>query len=260
MFLAEILELKKKSLERAKQTKGLADMESSARSIRKGAEKFRLQSALRQNRINIIAEIKRASPSKGDLNTRIDVRERVKSYKQGGAAAISVLTEEDRFSGSLADLRAVAEETSLPVLRKDFIFEKYQIFEAADAGADAVLLIAAMLNDSKLRHLYQEAVDLGMDVLLETHNRAELVRAANLGAKIIGINNRDLNTFDVSLDVSRNLVKHAPPETLMVCESGLSTREDILEMKKLGFDGFLIGESLMKSDDVTASLAGLVSL
>jgi indole-3-glycerol phosphate synthase len=201
-----------------------------------------------RNNLNIIAEIKRASPSKGVINDKIDVAEVARSYERGGACAISVLTEEDRFQGSLEDLKTARAAVSLPILRKDFIFDEFQIYEAASAGADVILLIAAMLDDGtlvRLRRLTED--DLKMDALVEVHTLEELERAKKIGARLIGVNNRDLHSFKVSLDVSRALVKHAPADALMIAESGLQTREDLLELKDLGFRGFLIGETLMRS-------------
>lgn len=258
MFLNEIIELKKKRLEIAGQNRDFEELKSSAFSVRENAEKHRLRSALQKDQINIIAEIKRASPSKGVINDKIDVAELSKIYEKNGACAISVLTEEDRFKGSLEDLKTVRKNVSLPVLRKDFIFDEFQIYEAAKSGADVILLIAAMLKDEVLQKLHALAeVELGLDALVEVHTLEELERVKNLGAKLIGINNRDLHSFKVSLDVSRELIKHAPPNALMITESGLSTKEEILELRKLGFSGFLIGETLMRSGDPAQELRNL---
>jgi indole-3-glycerol phosphate synthase len=208
----------------------------------------------------IIAEIKRASPSKGVINDRIDVAEVARDYAAGGAAAISVLTEEDFFKGSLDDLRFVKAAVDLPVLRKDFTIEEYQIYEAAAAGADAILLIVTALDEDELLRLRTLAEDeLGMDAIVEVHSAEELEIADRIGAKMIGVNNRNLNTFDVSLDVSRELIKHRPEGVLMIAESGLTTRAEIDELRSLGFDGFLIGEALMRQPHVLASLAGGVA-
>ena len=169
-------------------------------------QKYRLRDALQKNQINIIAEIKRASPSKGVINDEIDVAEVARNYENGGACAISVLTEEDRFKGSLDDLKTARNAVNLPILRKDFIFDEFQIYEAADAGADVILLIAAMLDDKDLANLYRLAEEiLGLDALIEIHTLEELERVKKIGAKIIGVNNRDLHSFKVSLDVSREL-------------------------------------------------------
>lgn len=247
-FLTEIIELKKKRLEIAKANRDFEELKNSAIDKRETAEKHRLRENLQKNQINIIAEIKRASPSKGVINDKIDVAEVAKNYEIGGACAISVLTEEDHFKGSLEDLKNVKNAVNLPILRKDFIFDEFQIYEAADSGTDIILLIAAMLMDEELQKLHQLAEDvLGLDVLVEVHTLEELERVKKLDAKIIGINNRDLHSFKVSLDVSRELIKHAPKNALMITESGISTNAEILELRKLGFSGFLIGETLMRS-------------
>lgn len=249
MFLTEIIELKKKRLEIAKQKHEFGELKSAALKKRENAKNHRLRGALQKNQINIIAEIKRASPSKGVINDKIDVAETAQMYEKGGACAISVLTEEDKFLGSLNDLRAAQNAVEIPILRKDFIFDEYQIYEAADAGAHVVLLIAAMLDDEILAKLYDLAEkDLGLDVLVEVHTLEELERVKKIGAKIIGVNNRDLHSFKVSLNVSRVLIKHAPKDALIIAESGLQTREDILRLRELGFAGFLIGESLMRAE------------
>ncbi|MEO7672745.1 MAG: indole-3-glycerol phosphate synthase TrpC, partial [Pyrinomonadaceae bacterium] len=222
-------------------------------------EKHRFRKALSAaSKINIIAEFKRASPSKGLINDSIDPVSAATAYHKGGAAAISVLTEEDFFRGSLDDLRAVRNAVNLPILRKDFIYDPFQIYEAVEAGADAILLIAAMLNDGTLAELYNLAEDrLGVDALVEVHTAAELKRVKNLGARLIGVNNRDLSTFDVTLDVSRELIRYAPADAVMISESGLKTRDDLEEMLQLGYSGCLIGERLMRSTDPSAMLDSL---
>ncbi len=257
MFLTEIIELKKKRLEIAKLERDFEELKKSALSMRENAEKYRLRSALQKNQINIIAEIKRASPSKGVINDKIDVAETARNYENGGACAISVLTEEDRFKGSLEDLKAARNAVEIPILRKDFIFDEFQIYEAAEANADVILLIAAMLDDEVLLNLYRLAETLSMDALIEVHTLEELERVKKIGAKIIGVNNRDLHTFKVSLDVSRELIKHAPENALMITESGISTNDEILELRELGFNGFLIGETLMRSGNPVEMLKSL---
>ena len=258
-FLSEIIELKKKRLAIAKAKTPLAELKRKAFAVRENAGAHRLRAALaRPDKINIIAEIKRASPSKGVINDTIDVGETAINYERGGACAISVLTEEDRFQGGLEDLTTANDSVSIPILRKDFICDAFQIYEAAASGADAVLLIAAMLDDEDLSNFYRLAEqELRLDVLLEVHTLEELKRATAAGAKIIGVNNRDLHSFQVSLDVSRELIKHAVPDALLVAESGLRTREDLLELKDLGYSGFLIGETLMKSGDAEKELRNL---
>lgn len=260
MFLTEIIKLKKKRLELAKEKCDFAELKKSAIAKREKAENHCLRKTLQKNQTNIIAEIKRASPSKGVINDKIDVAEIAKVYEKGGACAISVLTEEDRFQGSLEDLRAARNAVNLPILRKDFIFDEFQIFEAAEAGADVILLIVAMLDDEALAKLYALAEqELRLDALVEVHTLEELERAKSIGAKIIGVNNRDLHSFKVSLDVSREMIKHAPTDALMIAESGLSIKDQILELRELGFAGFLIGETLMRSENVEEELKKLAT-
>lgn len=257
-FLSEIIGLKKKRLEEAKAKISLAELKREAFAIREKSDKRRLHRILQKNQLNIIAEIKRASPSKGSINNKIDVAETARTYEKGGACAISVLTEEDKFQGSLEDLKTARRAIEIPILRKDFIFDEFQIYEAAEAGADAILLIAAMLDDEVLIKLHRLAErELNLDILVEVHTLEELNRVKKIGVKIIGVNNRDLHSFNVSLDVSRELIKHAPPETLMIAESGISTRNEITELRELGFSGFLIGETLMRSGNVEAELREL---
>jgi indole-3-glycerol phosphate synthase len=170
-------------------------------------------------------------------------------YEAGGAAAISVLTEEDYFQGSLNDLREVRAATCLPVLRKDFIFDEYQVYEAASAGADALLLIVAALDDKRLTRLLRITEDeLAMDALVEVHTVEELQRARACKATLIGVNNRDLHSFNVSLDVSKELIRGASPDLIFVSESGLRTNDDLRKLRALGYLGFLMGETLMRAD------------
>lgn len=260
MFLIEIIELKKKRLEISKANRDFDELKTSAITKRKTAKHFRLRENLERNQINIIAEIKRASPSKGVINDKIDVAEVARNYEKGGACAISVLSEEDKFKGSLDDLKTARNAVNLPILRKDFIFDEFQIYEAAEAGADIILLIVAMIEDENLTKLHALAEkDLGLDVLVEVHTLEELERVKKLGAKIIGINNRDLHTFKVSLNVSRELIKHAPKDALIITESGISTKDEILELRELGFAGFLIGETLMRSGNIEEELGKLAA-
>ena len=260
MFLTEIIELKRKRLAIAKANCDFDELKRAAIARRSTAQNHSLRENLQRDQINIIAEIKRASPSKGVINDKIDVAEVARNYEKGGACAISVLTEEDKFKGFLEDLKTVRNAVSLPILRKDFIYDEFQIYEAAEAGADVILLIAAMLDDEKLLELHDLAEqDLGLDALIEVHTLEELERVKKMNAKIIGINNRDLQSFVVSLDVSRELIKHAPETALMITESGISTKDEILELRELGFAGFLIGETLMRSGNAAGELRNLAT-
>lgn len=222
------------------------------------SEPNRFHAALsRSDRTNIIAEIKRASPSKGVIKADIDVAKVARNYAAGGAAAISVLTEPNHFDGSMSDLVLAARTVEIPTLRKDFIVDEYQIVEAAAAGSSAILLIVAALSTDELATLHAKAAEFGLDVLVEVHDAPEMHKAIDLGAAIIGVNNRNLHSLEVSLDTSRKLIELKPDNALMVAESGLSSREEIDELKALGYNGFLIGETLMRSPDVAETLRGL---
>jgi indole-3-glycerol phosphate synthase len=209
--------------------------------------------------VNIIAEVKRASPSRGVIRAGVEPGRLARQYEAGGAAAISVLTEEDRFKGSLDDLRAVRAAVKVPVLRKDFIFDEFQLYEAAAAGADALLLIVAALPDETLSRLRRITEDeLQMDALVEAHTKAEMRRASACGATLIGINNRDLHTFNVSLDVSVQLAREIPPDVFLISESGLRTGADLARLRALGYKGFLIGETLMRASEPDKALRALL--
>jgi indole-3-glycerol phosphate synthase len=259
-FLSEIIELKQKRLDEAKVFTSFEALRERALIQRQSAKKRALRESLNNgSRLNVIAEFKRASPSKGLIRDDVGPEEIARFYEAGGAAAMSVLTEEDRFRGSLDDLRRVRATISLPVLRKDFLFDEFQLYETAVAGADALLLIVAMLNDetlARLRHIAEE--ELEMDALVEVHNKEELTRAIQTGATLIGVNNRDLRSFNVSLDVSIELIRYAPKNVLMIAESGLNSREDLVHLSERGYKGFLIGESLMRAEKPDEALRKMV--
>jgi indole-3-glycerol phosphate synthase len=212
----------------------------------------------RTDRINFIAEIKRSSPSRGMLREHVDPAELSIAYESHGAAAVSVLTEEDHFLGSLDDLRQVKKSVACPVLQKDFIFDPYQIYEASLVGADAVLLIVAILDPRSLSHLMAVTDRVGLNTLVEVHNQTELERAVECGAGIIGINNRDLRTFGVDLHTSLQLAPLAPDDVILVSESGISTADDVRLLRKAGVDAFLVGEYLMKSPSPGKALRDLM--
>ena len=258
-ILEKIVETKRQRVEAAKRAVDPGLLKERAAAAIAGAPPHRLRQVLAdRSRINIIAEYKKASPSKGTISETLGPVAVATAYRAGGAVAISVLTEEDNFKGSLDDLIAVRATVDIPILRKDFIFDPFQIYEAAAAGADAILLIAAMLSDSQIQDLEALAEDeLGMDALIEVHTLEELERINDDGAKLIGVNNRDLHSFQVSLDVSREHIKHAPAGSLMVAESGITSPQDISELRDLGYSGFLIGETLMRSGDPEAELRRL---
>ena len=208
--------------------------------------------------VSLIAEVKRASPSKGAIRPGLDVGQVVRTYETSGARAISVLTEQDHFRGSLDDLRAAAECTGLPLLRKDFVVDAYQIHEARVFGASAVLLIAALLADDHLHRLAGLAFDLGLDVLLEVHDAAETARALQVPGAVVGVNNRDLRTFDVSLDTTAALAGLVPRDRLLVGESGIGTHADVTRLAACGVDAVLVGESILRSADMGAAIRSLL--
>lgn len=208
--------------------------------------------------MNIIAEIKRSSPSKGNINLDIDPVAQAKAYEKHGAAAISVLTDQPFFNGSMDDLRAVREAVDIPILCKDFMIDKLQIDEAQAAGANIILLIVAALDHVTLAELYIYAKSLGLDVLCEVHNEDEMERALNLEADIIGINNRNLKTFEVDLETTDNLASMVTnPHTVLVSESGLRTRADVETVEQSRANAILVGETLMRSDDLQATFTDL---
>lgn len=205
----------------------------------------------------IIAEFKRHSPSAGAIQAAADPVEVARMYEAGGAAAMSVLTEPDHFKGSLDDLRSVAAAVELPLLRKDFAVDRHQVYEAALAGAEAVLVIVAGLSDAEALKLLDASYQTKLDALVEVHTAEELRRAAALGARLIGVNNRNLKTLQVDLETSLRLAELAPPDATLVAESGLRTREDIERLQAAGYRAFLIGETLMRAADPRAELASL---
>lgn len=203
--------------------------------------------ALARDGLNVIAELKKASPSLGVIREEYAPAALASELEEAGAAALSVLTEEDFFSGSLADLKEARRRAQIPILRKDFIVDPWQVWEARAAGADSFLLIAAVLSDSAMRQLIELGRSLGMEPLVEVHSREELERVVGAGARVIGVNNRDLHTFQVRLETSLELIDKIPEDCVAVSESGLRTREDLMKLSAAGFDAFLIGEHLMKS-------------
>jgi len=261
-IFSQILDGKRKVVAQLRANSSSRDFRERAFEIRKNAEPHRLLRALESDLpgLKIIAEFKRKSPSAGIIRDDLTISEIVGCYERGGACAISVLTDEEYFGGSLVDLCAARSSTNLPLLRKDFIIDPIQIFEAAIAGADAVLLIVAALDDASLRELRSLTEDeLGLDALIEVHTSEELDRALNAGANIIGVNNRDLRTFRVSLDTSERLIAAAPRDKIMISESGLQSADSLARLRKLGFRGFLVGEALMRAPDPEAAFRDLVA-
>ena len=214
--------------------------------------------ALTRDGFNVIAELKKASPSRGLIRPEYAPAELAPVVERAGAAALSVLTEEDFFQGSLADLKAARKVTQIPVLRKDFIVDPWQVWEARAAGADAFLLIVAVLEDNLLRELIELGRTLSIEPLVEVHSREELERAIAAGARIIGVNNRDLRDFSVRIETSLELIEAIPDECIAVSESGLRSRDDLKKLRGAGFDAFLIGEHLMNAADPGAPLRELL--
>ena len=260
-FLERIIEQKRVRLAHAMKQWTLEELRAEAICVRSEAKPHALRSALeRTGGFNIIAEIKRASPSLGDIRNDISPAGLAREYERGGAAAISILTEEDHFKGALEDLREVRAATSLPLLRKDFIVDEWQLYEAAAARADALLLIVAALDDTTLARLRGITEDeLGMDALVEVHTAEEMRRTANCGAKLIGVNNRNLHNFEVTLETSVELIRQSPPGALLVSESGLRSQADLRRLRALGYQGFLIGENLMRADHPAQALRSLLA-
>jgi indole-3-glycerol phosphate synthase len=255
--LDRIVEAKAARIEIAKRDTPLEIM------IRRAAETAKLerrsfaQALVRADRVNIIAEIKQRSPSKGVIRADFDPVRIAESYAGAGAAALSVLCEEDFFGGSLDHLRFARQAVDLPILRKDFIIDEYQLFEGAAAGADAVLLIAAILDDGMLKRLIDASQELGLDALVEVHSSEEMTRAGNAGATVIGVNNRDLTNFEVDLDTSIELAAMAPRGAILVSESGITSGSDIRRLQEAGFTAYLVGEHFMRADDPGQALQEL---
>ncbi len=217
-----------------------------------------LLAALRAPGIAVIAEFKRRSPSAGPIGTGSDLRATIEAYQRGGARALSILTEEPNFGGSLADLREARASSGLPLLRKDFVVDVYQLHEARAAGADAVLLIVAALERAELASLYAQARALGLDVLVEVHDRRELDAALALEPQLVGVNNRDLRDFSVDLSRTAELLGEIPAHVTVVSESGIATAAQLQQLSGLGVAAVLVGESLMRSADPAAALAQLL--
>jgi indole-3-glycerol phosphate synthase len=261
-ILSEILDRKREIVARLRADPASRNFRERALAIRANMKPHALLRALESNsgELKIIAEFKRRSPSAGTICTDLSATDVATRYERGGACAISVLTDEQYFGGSILDLAAIRASTTLPLLRKDFIVDEIQIYEAAVAGADAVLLIAAALDDDALGRLRAITEnELGLDAVVEAHTSEELCRAVNAGARIIGVNNRDLQTFRTSLKTSEHLITEAPRDRIMISESGLKRADDLRRLQTLGFRGFLIGEALMRAADPEAALRDFIA-
>ena len=249
--LQDIIEHKKHKLERAQESLPLEELEKQAVPVKNRGFKSAISKG---GRINLIAEVKKASPSHGLIRHDFDPSAIAKAYKKSGASALSVLTEDKYFQGSIDDLRSVRDAADLPVMRKDFIISEYQVFESAVAGADAILLIATAMDRGMLKALFHEAKSLGMDTVVEVHNERDLEKALGVDAEIIGINNRDLTTLEVDLQVTRELILKVPAGKIVISESGIRDPEDIQSLAGTGIKAVLIGTAFMGSEDISAEV------
>lgn len=253
-YLDDLAASRRLSVERSKTHRPFATVQAGARSR---TERRDFHAALLSGSPAIVAEFKRSSPSAGPINAAADPATVAAAYQRGGAAALSVLTEPDRFRGSFEDLRAAHAATSLPVLCKDFVLDQYQVWEAVEAGADAILLIVALLDDATLRAFLAVAAELRVPALVEVHDEGEIGRAVRLGTSIVGINNRDLHSFNVDLTTALRLRPLVPRGIVVVAESGYKTVADVAACARAGIDAVLVGEALMRDADPEAALAEL---
>jgi len=255
-FLQKIVAHKQQEIAAAAASTPLATLQPLARA-RRDYRGFAATLAI-PHRIRIIAEIKRASPSKGDIGIGLNPAELARTYETGGAAAISVLTERAYFKGSPEDLAAARAATKLPILRKDFILAPYQVYETAAMGADAMLLIVRILTDDQLKALYELARELGLDVLVEIHNEREAERVNLLGARLVGINNRNLAHFDTDVARAQQLARALHPETIVVAASGINEVAQVHQTVAAGVTRFLVGEALVRAADATVLLRSMI--
>jgi indole-3-glycerol phosphate synthase len=254
-ILDRIVEARRESVARRKRVLPEAVLKIAAQKIDRPRD---FERALVRDGLSVIAELKKASPSRGVICQDYQPDALAPRLEAAGAAALSVLTEEDFFSGSLEDLKVARQATAIPVLRKDFIIDPWQVWEARAAGADSFLLIAAIVDDDALGEMLRLGRSLEMEPLVEVHSRQELDRALTARARIIGVNNRDLRTFEVRLETSFDLVEAIPEDCIAVSESGLRTQDDVARLRRAGFDAFLIGEHLMREADPSRPLRELI--
>lgn len=252
MILSRIIEEKRRVVEEAKRAKPQEELV-------RGVKNICVKSSFKKNisrphHINLIAEIKKTSPSKGILRGDFNPSKIAITYQANGACAISVLTDERFFEGRLEYIKKIKENISLPVLRKDFFIDEYQIYESVAAGADAILLIAELLSANEMIKFYGIAASLGLDVLIEVHSEEDVEKALSTDASIIGINNRDLHTFKVDFSVTQKLIRHIPQNKIKVSESGIKSYEDVMFLKSLGVNAVLIGEAFMEADDIASKI------
>ncbi|MDP3804545.1 MAG: indole-3-glycerol phosphate synthase TrpC [Candidatus Omnitrophota bacterium] len=252
MILSRIIESKRAFVEEAKRAKPLEELIKEVKNICiKSAFKRNIS---RPHHMNLIAEIKKASPSKGILRGDFNPVKIAVAYQANGASAISILTDERFFDGKLEYIKKVRDNVTLPILRKDFFIDEYQIYETAAAGADAIILICEILSTNELMKFYELSASLGLESLVEVHNEEDLEKALATGASIIGINNRDLHTFKVDIEVTKKLIRLIPKNKVIVSESGIKTYEDVMFLKSLGVNAVLIGEAFMEAGDIGAKV------
>ena len=243
----------------AERRRGDVPLEELERRLSDRPEQRPFGEALTRPGLSLIAEFKRRSPSAGEIRAGVEPADIARAYEQGGAAALSVLTDTDHFGGSLEDLAAARAACALPILQKDFIVDPYQLYEAATAGADAVLLIVAALPQRELAALYEEARGLDLDVVVEVHKEQELEDALTVNAEVLGINNRDLDDFSVDVNTTFELITDVPAGKTVVSESGISDRATLEELERVGVDAVLIGEALMRAQDPAAKVRELTA-
>jgi len=256
MILTKIIEAKKKEIEIAKERLPIDKLQK--RLLTLPSQRNFKQAISKEHEIALIAEIKKASPSSGVLRHDFDPIKIARIFRAYGASAVSVVTDEKFFRGSLSYIDMIRREVYLPVLRKDFIIDKYQLYESKLAGADAVLLIADLLSRSELFQFLEISKNLAMDAVVEVHNEEDLEKSLGVDSEIIGINNRNLHTFEVNLDTTSNLIRSIPEGKIVISESGIETYEDVMFLKSLGVRAVLVGEALMRSDDIGLKMRELM--
>ena len=253
-ILEKICNLKKKNIESLKKTISVQELMHKKRKVQKKS----FIDSFKKNKLNLIAEIKKKSPSAGLIRKDFNVIEIAKLYKKAGAECLSVLTEKNFFGGNIHFMDTVKKATNLPILRKDFIIDEWQIYESYHHGADCILLIVAILEDKQIKNYLNIAKNLNLDVLVEVHNETETKRAIDLGVKCIGINNRNLKTLKIDLNCFEKLSKLIPKYTVKIAESGLTQNKQLLRLRESGADGFLVGEFLLKQKDIFLSTKELI--